>query len=69
MICPRCKQGDVIEARVRSTDALLFVCEECEATWFNRDAIGQGAFVDFGTYMEGVGLLPLWDELILSIQK
>ena len=69
MMCPRCKQGDVVEARVRSTDAILFVCDECEATWFTKDAIGHVAFIDFGTYMRGLGLKPLWDELIVTAPK
>lgn len=69
MLCPRCEQGDVVAAQIRRTGAALFVCKECEATWFAVDDIGQAPFVDFGTYMEELGLQPLWDELIVSEPK
>lgn len=69
MLCPRCEQGDVVAAQIRRTDAVLFVCQECEATWFAKDEIGRAPFVDFGTYMEELGLQPLWDELIVSDPK
>lgn len=63
MICPRCEQDDVLEVRVRKTGATIYVCPECEATWLCEKSIAQGAFLDFGIYMEGLGLLPVWDEL------
>jgi len=66
MLCPRCEQGDVISASVRKTSIILFICQECEATWFSKNDIGQSTFVDFGTYMEEQGSLPLWDELDIS---
>lgn len=63
MICPRCEQDNLLEVRVRKTGTRLYVCPECEATWLWEKSIAQGAFLDFGTYMEGLGLPPLWDEL------
>lgn len=69
MMCPRCKQGDVVEARVRRSDDVLFICEECEATWFAAAAIGNAAFMDFGDYMQKFGLKPLWEELIVTVEK
>ena len=63
MLCPRCEQGDIVKARVISNDTRLFVCQECEASWFLYEDIGVKAFVDYGSYMEGLGLKPLWSEL------
>jgi len=63
MLCPRCEQGDVCKAQIKSNGKLVYVCQECEATWFSAEAVGVESFVDFGTYMEGVGLPPLWSSL------
>ena len=64
-ICPRCGQGKVLRATVRKTAKTLFVCEECDATWFSKSDIGKSEFCDLGTYLKQQGLSPLWDELIL----
>jgi hypothetical protein len=67
MLCPRCEQGDIAKAQIKKTGKDIFVCQECEATWLTLSDIGKSPFVDFGTYMEKIGLSPLWDEL--TIQK
>jgi uncharacterized protein (DUF983 family) len=68
MICPRCEQGDIAIATITKTGQSVYVCEECEAMWFAKNDIGPSSFVDFGTYMEEIGLLPLWDELSVNGQ-
>lgn len=65
MLCPRCEQGDICRAQIKSSGKLVYVCQECEATWFSAEAIGVDAFVDFGSYMEELGLPPLWSSLVL----
>jgi hypothetical protein len=63
MLCPRCEQGDIAKAQIRKTEQDIYVCRECEATWFALADIGVVPFVDFGTYMEQIELPPFWDEL------
>ena len=63
MLCPRCEQGDIVKVKIIANDNCLFVCQECEASWFLYEDIGINAFVDYGTYMESLGLKPLWSEL------
>jgi transcription elongation factor Elf1 len=63
MLCPRCSQGDVTKAQIRKTGQYIFLCKECEATWFSSPDIEVVQFVDFGTYMETIELPPVWDEL------
>lgn len=63
MLCPRCVQGDIALAQVKKNGENIYVCQECEAVWFSLFDIGVKPFVDFGIYMEGLGALPLWDEL------
>lgn len=67
MLCPRCEQGDIAKAQIKKTGKDIYVCQGCEAAWFTLNDIGVAPFVDFGTYMEEIGLSSLWDEL--SIQK
>lgn len=63
MICPRCEQDYVVEARIKANGRLIYICPECDATWLSNTEIGSGKFQDYGTYMESIGLSQLWDEL------
>lgn len=65
MLCPRCEQGDLVEARIKKTGQMLFICQECEATWFTKEGILTSPFIDFGVYMIKIGLQPLWSELAI----
>lgn len=51
MLCPRCGQGDIVKAKIIADDTCLFVCQECEASWFLYEDIGVRAFFDYGTYI------------------
>ena len=69
MLCPRCEQGDVIRGMIISTNEVIYVCQECEASWSNAEDVGKEPFFDFGTYMVGLGLNPLWTELELDFAE
>lgn len=61
--CPGCGQGWVIPVRVRKTGIHLFVCEECETTWFHAEEIGRPLPTNFMDYMQSQGLRGLWSEV------
>lgn len=63
MLCSRCEQGDIVKAKIIADDTCLFVCQECEASWFLCKDIGVRDFFGYGAYMESLGLKPLWSEL------
>lgn len=63
MWCPRCEQGSLVKAKVKESGVCIYLCEECEATWFSLEQIGVGEFIDFGVYMRSVGLPPLWTSI------
>ena len=63
MICPRCEQDEIVEARIKANGRLICICPECEATWLSDARIGPRNFFDYGAYMESIGLSQLWDEL------
>jgi len=65
MYCPRCNQGEVAAAKVIQNETFIWLCEECEAIWFSEKDVGEKPFLDFGTYMESVGLKPLWEEIVI----
>ena len=67
MLCPRCEQGYIAVAQIKKNEEYIYVCQECDATWFSSADIGVKQFVDFETYMLELGLLPSWSEL--NIQK
>lgn len=61
--CPRCQQGHIRPMRIISTRELIWVCEECEASWASHNAISKNSFEDYGTAMKSKGLNSLWSEL------
>ena len=61
--CPRCAQGCILEASIVGPGTPIWVCEECEATWFSSSDVSDFNFVDLGTYLESIGKKPLWSEL------
>lgn len=63
MWCPRCDQGFVIKARIKANNEIIFLCEECDATWFKKDDVKAKGYLDYGTYMESIGLTELWEEI------
>lgn len=51
--CPRCDgQGYVLKAKVKKTDQILWICEECNALWLDRSEIKETNFVDAQTYIK-----------------
>ncbi|OZO04960.1 hypothetical protein B7453_08435 [Pseudomonas sp. IB20] len=61
--CQRCGQGYVRAMRVRSTQRLLWVCEECDATWKRQADVNVSQFEDYATLMAAMGHSGLWDAL------
>ena len=64
MECPECGQGWIEQVRVKATDEILYVCEECDATWFKQEHIGlpeEGC--NFETHLLKKGLSHLRDEV------
>ncbi|HMR76960.1 MAG TPA: hypothetical protein PKD61_17695 [Polyangiaceae bacterium] len=41
----------------------VFVCEECETTWFSAGGIGNAHPKNFVDFMESIGLQGLWTEV------
>ncbi len=66
MWCPRCDQGHIVKAKIKKTGETIFICEECDATWTDFNAIEKSSFQDFSSYMELKNLPPLWDELAVE---
>ena len=63
MWCPRCDQGKVVKAKICKNDNNIFICEECDATWKNKNEFDDNKFEDFSVYMEAIGLKGHWSEL------
>ena len=65
MICPRCDQGSVLEVLIRELQVETFLCDECDAVWFDHIDVENMPFVDFGTYMINKGLNSTWNEIVI----
>ena len=55
----------MLAAVVDATGQHIFVCDECDAMWPAADDVGQAGHMDFGSYMQGQGLAPVWSEITL----
>lgn len=62
MICPYCKQGEILKAKVKKTGEFILICDECDTVWEN-DNINNG--ISFSLFMENQFLLPYWGEIEL----
>ena len=61
--CPRCEgQGRILEYRILSSGKHLFVCDECDATWFSMDVIGKDPWSDFFTWIDEQGIPRTHDQ-------
>lgn len=66
LVCRRCDgQGFIKKAEVVGSGTLIFVCDECEATWLSADALASGSWTDFESYMAQLGKSGSWDEITI----
>lgn len=49
--CPRCNQDWVRKVHIGATARTVFLCYECEATWFCEDSIEFSTFLDLSMYL------------------
>ncbi|WP_247868454.1 hypothetical protein [Pseudomonas sp. MWU12-2115] len=69
MLCLRCQQDYIVKAKIKATEAFIFTCPECDATWFKIEEIGVAPFLDFATYMNSIGLAGVWEELEVIAER
>ena len=55
-VCPRCNgNGTIYKVIVVDLHLELYVCDECEASWKDRNLISVESFEDFSTFLEKNG--------------
>jgi hypothetical protein len=62
VICSVCEEGRIEQVRVNATDEIVYVCEECDALWFDPELIGRGG-TNLEAHLSGKGLSALRDEV------
>ena len=60
MECPRCEQGNIYKGSISKNNRDIYVCDECDAYWFDCKNISVKTFGN---------LLELYRELELSPYK
>jgi len=63
VVCPRCEQRDLFEARVKGRGVQIFACDECDAVWFSLADIGVSPFGGLETYLEESSIAPSWESI------
>jgi hypothetical protein len=55
VVCPRCDgNGLVYKATLLPINTIVFMCDECEAIWFDS-FISKSNFQDFTSYISSLG--------------
>ncbi|PFV83110.1 MULTISPECIES: 3'-5' exonuclease [Bacillus] len=53
VICPRCDgNGLIYKAEIKKLNQIVYVCDECDATWLTNNEIYLNNFIDFETFLE-----------------
>lgn len=52
-----------MRAEIKVIRSIIFICPECDAVWFKIEEVGVVPYRDYATYMKGIGLAGLWEEL------
>jgi hypothetical protein len=64
--CPFCDgQGSVCKARIVKLNRIIYICDECDTIWLDRNDIKETNSNRFDEFMKQNGLLPLWSELTI----
>ena|SRR5215211_1374735 len=61
--CPECRQGWVVSGEVTTLQKKVFVCLECNATWFRFADIGSTDCVNFEVFLQQHGVNPQEEDL------
>jgi transcription elongation factor Elf1 len=70
MRCPRCdNQGTVVKAKIKKTNEIVRICDECDALWPLGVAVELKSFVDFSTFVKPLGLFGLWNEIEIQFEE
>ncbi|MGX5471085.1 3'-5' exonuclease [Bacillus toyonensis] len=52
VVCPRCDgNGLVCKVEIKDIDKVVYVCDECDATWLHKDRFGMNNFVNYETFL------------------
>jgi transposase-like protein len=61
--CPCCDQGWVTRAILAESGHVLYVCDECDASWLDSSSIGGVRAESLEPYMQRLGVRHPWKTL------
>lgn len=65
MICPYCKQGEIIKAKLKANNSIIFICKECDTVWKENGKISNTTGKGFEFFAKEQKIKPVWNELEL----
>lgn len=66
MYCPYCNQGKIYKAIIKSTNEIIFICDECDTVWTSNEKISDTTGIIFSLYANVCNFEPIWSELELQ---
>jgi hypothetical protein len=65
--CPMCDAGTVTRWRVRATDEVVQVCNECDSLWDGDGDSTEPAVTTVDQFLAARGLPLLWSGLVPAV--
>ena len=66
-ICKFCEQGEIFEIKIKKTNEIVYLCDECEALWLS-DKLDDKEATALWLFMEERNLSSTWDQFIVIKQ-
>ncbi|MEK4500020.1 3'-5' exonuclease [Bacillus sp. FSL R12-0069] len=53
VVCPRCDgNGLIFKARIGNSQSLVYICDECDATWKDAETIKLSNFIELAKVLK-----------------
>ena len=71
MTCSVCETGPIVEAKIVSTGATIFICEECDSIWLCNSSMEANDAVVSENSLISIELDEIWKkiEIVRTLQS
>ena len=56
MTCPKCEEGRLIKVKLKKDQSIAFLCDFCDAIWFDGEVIKDTSGHTFRSFTQGDAL-------------
>lgn len=63
MTCPKCEEGEIVKIRFKRSERVAYLCDFCQALWFEGEEINFATGHTLDSYREGGDVDYTLDEV------